>query len=475
MSKKVAIIGAGPAGLTAAYLLAKANIKVTVFEKDKQYVGGISRTETYKGYHFDIGGHRFFSKSKEVEDFWTEILGDEMLERPRSSRMYYNKKFFSYPLKAMEALQKLGLVESTRCVISFLKAKIFPKKNPANIEDWVINQFGERLYHIFFKTYTEKVWGISCKEISAEWAAQRIKGLSLSAAIRNAILKPEVIDKQKVIKTLIDGFRYPKFGPGMMWERCAEKCKAMNVVIKMNTCIGSIAFQNKKWKLVDNNNNSFEDFDFILSSAPMKEIFAQIKPVLSTQAFQASQNLKYRDFITVVLICKDENTFDDNWIYIHEPDVKVGRIQNFKSWSPYMLPDATKACYGLEYFCFEGDGLWTSTNETLIELAKKEMAKIGLVKIENVEDGYVVRQPKAYPVYDANYKQNVLLIRQELKNYEGLYLIGRNGMHKYNNQDHSMMTAMLAAKNIIADKEIYDVWNVNEDAAYHESGERGEE
>lgn len=475
MNKKVAIIGAGPAGLTAAYLLAKANIEVVVFEKDKQYVGGISRTEKYKGYHFDIGGHRFFSKSKEVEDFWTEILGNDMLERPRSSRMYYNKKFFSYPLVAMEALKKLGFIESAKCVLSFLQAKLFPKKNPKNIEDWVSNQFGERLYNIFFKTYTEKVWGISCKEISAEWAAQRIKGLSLSAAIRNAILKPETSNKSKVIKTLIDSFRYPKYGPGMMWERCAEKCQQMNVQLLMGFEVNAISFENNEWTITDAENKMYSGFQHVLSSAPIKQLFAHISPSLSTTAFQASQNLKYRDFVTVVLICKDEKKFSDNWIYIHEPDVKVGRIQNFKSWSPYMVPDETKNCYGLEYFCFEGDGLWTSSDKELINLAKTEMVKIGLTSYDSIEDGYVVRQPKAYPVYDFYYKQNVETIKQELKNYPGLCLIGRNGMHKYNNQDHSMMTAMLAAKNIIANQEIYNVWNVNEDAEYHESGTRGEE
>ncbi len=476
MQKKVAIIGAGPAGLTAAYLLAKANVTAVVFEKDAQYVGGISRTETYKGFNFDIGGHRFFSKSKEVEDFWTEILGDEMLERPRSSRMYYNKKFFAYPLAAFEALRKLGIIESGLCVLSYLHAKIFPVKNPTNIEDWVSNQFGKRLYRIFFKTYTEKVWGIPCKEISADWAAQRIKGLSLSSAIWNAVFKPRTnnADKNKVIKTLIDSFRYPKRGPGMMWERCVEKSIALGVSVEMNAAVTEIHLINNEWSIKTNTGKTFEGFSHVLSSAPMRELIASTYPKLPEAAFNASQQLNYRDFITVVLICKDEDAFTDNWIYIHEPGVKVGRIQNFKSWSPYMVPDPTMACYGLEYFCFEGDGMWTSKNEDLIELAKKEIEQIGLAKQASIVDGYVVRQPKAYPVYDHSYKQNVELVKQALSNYPGLYLIGRNGMHKYNNQDHSMMTAMLAAKNIIAGNQLYDIWNVNEDAEYHEGGNRGE-
>jgi protoporphyrinogen oxidase len=478
MSKKIAIIGAGPAGLTAAYLLGKAGLQVQVFEKDPQYVGGISRTETYKGFHFDIGGHRFFSKSKEVEDFWTEILGDEMLERPRSSRIYYNKKFFSYPLVAFEALNKLGIIESGLCVLSYLKAKAFPKKNPANFEDWVVNQFGERLFRIFFKTYTEKVWGIPCKEISADWAAQRIKGLSLSSAIWNALFKSgnKSSSKDKVIKTLIDSFRYPKYGPGLMWETCAEKSKAMGVQIQMNCGVQGIEMkQDGSWTVQTTDGRSAEGFNYVLSSAPMRELITSVTPKFPDHAFSSAKELGYRDFLTVVLICKDEDAFSDNWIYIHDPSVKVGRIQNFKSWSPYMVPDSSMACYGLEYFCFEGDGLWTSSDADLIALGKKEIEQIGLTKDSAVVDGYVVRQPKAYPVYDQVYKEHLANIREALKAYPGLYLVGRNGMHKYNNQDHSMMTAMLAAKNIIAGKEIYDLWEVNEDAEYHEGGNRGAE
>ena len=475
MSKRVAIIGAGPAGLTAAYLLAKGNQEVVVFEKDPKYVGGISRTESYNGYHFDIGGHRFFSKSKEVEDFWTEILGDEMLERPRSSRIYYNNHFFSYPLVAFEALRKLGIFESALCVLSYLKAKAFPVKNPTNFEEWVTNQFGKRLFNIFFKTYTEKVWGIPCNEISADWAAQRIKGLSLSSAIFNALFKPnkKATDKDKVIKTLIDSFRYPKQGPGMMWEACAEKSKAMGVTLHMNCGVQKIEYTKGNWTVQTTSQGNVTGFDYVLSTAPMRELVANVLPAFPAAVAANAAALGYRDFLTVVLICKDEDAFSDNWIYIHDPKVKVGRVQNFKSWSPYMVPDPSMACYGLEYFCFEGDGLWTSSNADLIALGKKEIEKIGLTKASAVVDGYVVRQPKAYPVYDQFYKARVDSVRDALANYPGLYLIGRNGMHKYNNQDHSMMTAMLAAKNIIAGKELYNLWDVNEDAEYHEGGDRG--
>ena len=472
--KKIAILGAGPAGLTAAYLLSKAGHQAVVFEKDAKYVGGISRTESYKGYHFDIGGHRFFSKSKEVEDLWTEILGDDMLERPRSSRIYYNKKYFSYPLAAMEALNKLGVVESALCVASYLKAQVSPVKDPKNFEDWVTNQFGKRLFDIFFKTYTEKVWGIPCREISADWAAQRIKGLSLSSAIKNALFKPaKNADKDKMIKTLIDTFRYPKKGPGMMWEACAAKTVQMGGEVRMNAEVKGISQNGDTWMVMLKDGSLESGYDYVISSAPIRDLLPHIYPQISQEALNASQHLAYRDFITVVLIMKDKNGFDDNWIYIHDPSVKVGRVQNFKSWSPYMVPDASMACYGLEYFCFEDDGMWTLKDEALIELGKKELEQIGLGKAADVTDGYVVRQVKAYPVYDKMYKENVDIIIDELRNYAGLYLVGRNGMHKYNNQDHSMMTAMLAVKNIVAGKELYDLWNVNQDAEYHESGERG--
>jgi protoporphyrinogen oxidase len=475
--KKVAIIGAGPAGLTAAYLLGKSGVPVQVFEKDPTYVGGISRTESYKGFHFDIGGHRFFSKSQEVEDFWTEILGDELLERPRSSRIFYNKNFFSYPLVAMEALFKLGVFQSALCVLSYLQAKAFPIKNPQNFEDWVTNQFGKRLFNIFFKTYTEKVWGIPCNQISADWAAQRIKGLSLSSAIWNALFANQNKNKKgdALIKTLIDSFRYPKTGPGRMWEVCAEKSKALGVTITMNLGVQKIEKTGETWDIHTSDGQQVGGFSHVLSSAPMRELIPNILPQMPTKSLTAASKLSYRDFLTVVLICRDKDAFSDNWIYIHDPSVQVGRIQNFKSWSPFMVPDPSMACYGLEYFCFEGDGLWDSSDEDLIALGKKEIAQIGLTEPDAVLDGYVVRQPKAYPVYDHEYKDHLATIREDLNAYGGLSLIGRNGMHKYNNQDHSMMTAMLAAKNIVAGKELYNLWDVNEDAEYHEGGDRGAE
>jgi protoporphyrinogen oxidase len=478
----VAIIGAGPAGLTAAYLLAKNNVPVTVLEADSEYVGGISRTAKYKGFHFDIGGHRFFSKSKDVEDFWTEILPDDLLDRPRSSRIFYRGRFFAYPLKAGEALMKLGIFEATRCMLSYFKAHWFPIKNPRSFEDWVTNQFGARLFNIFFKTYTEKVWGMSCKEISADWAAQRIKGLSLKTAVLNALLpKKHATPRGAVIKTLIDTFRYPRKGPGMMWEACAAKVKAMGGDVELGQKVVGCDFDrdSKLWTVthLDVEGNPHRTISqHVISSAPMRSLINGITPPMSEEARRAGNSLKYRDFLTVMLILNDRQRFNDNWIYIHDPSVKVGRVQNFKSWSPEMVPDPEMCCYGLEYFCFEGDGVWSSPDTDLIELAKQELAKIGLAEPGDVVDGCVVRQPKAYPVYDDDYAKNVATVSKELEeSYPNLHLVGRNGMHKYNNQDHAMMTAMLCVKNILAGKKVYDLWQVNQDAEYHEAGDAGQQ
>lgn len=478
MKTEVAIIGAGPAGLTAAYLLAKNNVEVVVLEADSVYVGGISRTVTYKGFHFDIGGHRFFSKSKAVEDFWTEILPNDMLERPRSSRIFYNGKFYAYPLKAFEALTKLGIFESTLCLMSWLKSRLFPVANPNNFEDWVSNQFGKRLFSIFFKSYTEKVWGTSCKEISADWAAQRIKGLSLGSAIKNALFpQRQTTDKTKVIKTLINSFRYPRKGPGMMWEACASKTKAMGGEIKMGSKVTGCAYdeETETWQLRYRDRQGLvENLEarHVISSAPLRELARGLTPLISARAQNAADRLKYRDFLTVMLILKERHEFDDNWIYIHDPSVRVGRIQNFRSWSPEMVPDPDKACYGLEYFCFEHDGLWESSDADLIELAKKELIQIGLAENGDIIDGCVVRQKKAYPVYDDQYARHVATLREEIEErYPNLHVVGRNGMHKYNNQDHAMMTAMLCVENILAETKLYDLWRVNGDAEYHEAGE----
>jgi protoporphyrinogen oxidase len=478
---EVFVIGAGPAGLTAAYCLTKKMSSVLVIEKDPQYVGGISRTVGYKDFLFDIGGHRFFSKSKEVVDLWQEILPDDFIERPRLSRIYYGGKYYSYPLNAFEALRNLGLWKSAACMLSFAYAKAFPIAEPRSFHQWVRNQFGEKLFSIFFKTYTEKVWGMPCDEISADWAAQRIKGLDLGVAVLNALrraLKPKNAAHAggSVVKTLIESFRYPRRGPGMMWETAARKIKERGGAILLGRELQRLSFDQSRgiWSIeVSAEDGARETYSarHVISSAPLRELVERISP--TPISLLHARALRYRDFLTVALMVNKPDLFPDNWIYIHDPSVQVGRVQNFRSWSPEMVP-AGMSCLGLEYFCFEGDGLWNSPDADLIALAKREIAKIGLVAEPDVVDACVMRQPKAYPVYDDSYRDNVAAIRLDLEtSYPTLHLVGRNGMHKYNNQDHAMMTAMLTAQNILAGERRHDVWNVNEDAEYHEAGGSG--
>lgn len=472
---KVGVIGAGPAGLTASWKLSEGGADVTVYEADTQYVGGIARTVEYKGFRFDIGGHRFFSKSQEVEALWEDLLGKDLLTRPRSSRILYGGKFYAYPLKAQEAFFNLGVIETARCVLSYAWAQVFPRRPAKSFEDWVSNQFGQRLFEIFFKTYTEKVWGMSCKEISADWAAQRIKGLSLAKAVWSSIFPQRGSENSaQTIKTLINSFRYPRLGPGMMWDAAADRTRAADGKVHMGVRVTGIEklSAGQAWRIhfvSADGNKGHEDFDHVISSAPLRELIHAVTPKPQPPVLAAADGLRYRDFLTVALVVRPSNPFDDNWIYIHDPKVKVGRIQNFGSWSPEMIPDPALACYGLEYFCFEGDGLWNTSDADLIALATKELQQLGLVKPGDVLDGNVVRQPKAYPVYDDDYSKHVDVIRGALdQEYPNLHLVGRNGMHKYNNQDHSMMTALLVSRNILSGTKQYDVWCVNQDAEYHE-------
>lgn len=472
-NSEVVIIGAGPAGLTAAYELLKEGIQSTVVEKD-HIVGGLSRTVNYKGYHFDIGGHRFFTKVKVVEEMWNEVLGDDFLTRKRLSRIFYNNKFFNYPFNLSNALFGLGIWNSAMIVVSYLWAQVFPQKPENTFDQWVSNRFGKRLYKIFFETYTEKVWGIPCNEISAEWAAQRIKGLSLLKAIKNTLIKEQSKNKETVVKTLIDSFNYPKYGPGMMWEKVTETLNNQGSNVLLNSDVDKIYVQDNKVRkigIVETGQHKELYGNNFISSMPIRELVQKIDPPVPNEILNAGTDLKYRDFLTVSLVINKTDVFPDNWIYIHDPDVQVGRIQNFKNWSQDMVPSEQKTCLGLEYFCFEGDGLWSMDDKDLIELGKRELEKTGLVDTSLVEDGTVVRMPKAYPVYDSNYLESLNKIREYLKQIDNLQLVGRNGMHKYNNQDHSMLTAMLAVKNILGAN--YDLWKVNADQEYHEeiSGE----
>ena len=481
-SVDVAIVGAGPAGLTAGYLLTKAGLTVAIIERDRERVGGISRTVEHEGYRFDIGGHRFFSKSRQVTELWDEILPDGFIERPRMSRIYYEGKFYAYPLRAFEALRNLGLWRSAMCMASYARYRLLPIRDVRSFADWTTNQFGHKLYSIFFKTYTEKVWGMPCDEMSADWAAQRIKGLSLWSAVVDGVKRSLGLNKKpndgQAAKTLLETFRYPRLGPGMMWDAARDKIEA--------TGRGEVLMGRSLERLADDGNGgwrmSAKDTDggtveirakHAISSAPMRELAARLHPLPET-ALRAKE-LSYRDFLTVALMVEGEDLFPDNWIYIHDDRVKVGRVQNFRSWSPDMVPDADMACVGLEYFCFEGDGLWSMADDDLVALAKGEMATLGLVDPARVKGGVVVRQEKAYPVYDGDYAAHVDAMRRELEaKHPTLHLVGRNGMHRYNNQDHAMMTAMLTVENILAGQRIWDTWCVNEDAEYHEAGTSGE-
>ena len=461
----VAVIGAGPAGLTAAYLLARDGVKVTVLEAD-DIVGGISRTAQYNGYRFDIGGHRFFTKITPVEDLWHEILGPEFISVPRMSRIHYGGKYFDYPLKAANALSGLGLWNAGMIVLSYMWSHLRPYPVEENFEQWVSNRFGKRLYRIFFKTYTEKVWGIPCTEIRAEWAAQRIQGLSLAKAILNAA---SLQKRSDAIKTLINEFQYPRLGPGQMWEMAAAKVKELGGEVLMKHDVEAVETKGDRVVALRARTPLGVrriEADHVISTMPIRTLVQSLDPQPAPEIRAAADGLNYRDFLTVALIINKDNLFPDNWIYIHTPGVKVGRIQNFNNWSRAMVPEAGRTCLGLEYFCFEGDGLWTSKDEDLITLAKHELGQLNLVDPSLVVDGTVVRMPKAYPVYDSVYAGHLEKVRTCIDALPNFHTVGRNGMHKYNNQDHSMLTAMMAIANMRG--ATHDVWAVNTDYEYHE-------
>lgn len=462
----VVVVGAGPAGLTSAYLLAKRGVRVTVLEASDM-VGGISQTARYKDYRFDIGGHRFFTKIAPVQALWEELLGDQFIDVPRLSRIHYGGKYFHYPLKAFNALSGLGVINAVRIMASYLQAKLHPSPVEDTFEQWVVNRFGRRLYEIFFKTYTEKVWGIPCTEIRAEWAAQRIQGLSLARAILSSTA---LTRRNNDIKTLIHTFKYPRLGPGQMWEVCRDRIEELGGRVLMHHRAEHIALSHGQISAVTANTPAGSvsiEADHVISTTDLRTLVGTFGAQAPAAALAAANGLRYRDFLVVALILERENLFPDNWIYVHTPGVQVGRIQNFNNWSAAMVPDARHTCLGMEYFCFEGDGMWDMDDAALVRLAARELEALGLASAADVVDGTVVRMPKAYPIYDAEYREHLDGVREFIDAVPNLHTVGRNGMHKYNNQDHSMYTAMLALENLLGDAQ-HDVWAVNTDFEYHE-------
>jgi protoporphyrinogen oxidase len=458
------IMGAGPAGLMAAHELIKYGFRSTVLEADDT-VGGLSKTVNYKGYLFDIGGHRFYTKLRLISDAWKTFLGSDFLVRHRISRIRYRSKFLKYPLEPLDLLRNLGPVEVARCALSYLHAQLNPIRPETDFRAWVSNRFGRRLFDVFFRTYTEKVWGIRCEQISADWAEQRIRGLSIGAILRDFFRGLGVSSAE--VKTLIHEFEYPRRGPGMMWQRVRDLLEQQGSHVVTNSRVEKVFWRDNQVTGLLSGNRTYHAPHYI-SSIAIRDLFEALDPAPPEEVRRAAESLRYRDFLTVALILDCPDLFPDNWIYVHDPGVKVGRIQNYTNWSPDMVPDARTSCLGLEYFCFENDGLWNMSDESLIALATKELRTIGLSHNARVLDGKVVRVQKAYPVYDAAYKNALAVIREFTDGISNLQLIGRNGMHRYNNQDHSMLMGILAARNIAGAQ--YDLWEIGSDGGYLEEG-----
>ena len=460
----VIVIGAGPAGLGAGWELARCGQHPRILEAGPR-VGGIARTEPFRGFYFDIGGHRFLTRVVEIQALWESMLGNDFLSVRRLSRIYYRGRFFSYPLRFGNALFTLGPLESARIVASYLKAQAFPTDREESFEQWVSNRFGRRLYHIFFKTYTEKVWGIPCHRLRAEWAAQRIMGLSLMSVVANALFGT------RSAKTLVDRFYYPRRGPGMMWEALSREVASRGGRVQLSSPVVRLEHAAGRIRTVTLRRHGRDESlhpAAVIATMPINRLVQILDPPPPDEVLQAAAGLFHRALVLVGLIITDQRMFPDQWIYVHSPQVRVGRIQNFKNWSAGMCPDPAWMNIGMEYFCDAGDRLWSMPDAQLVALAARELAELGLARNATVRDGFVVRQSDAYPVYDEQYAAHLGVLRAFLRGFENLQTVGRNGMHRYNNMDHAMQTGILAARNVLGQR--HDLWAVNTDQQHLESG-----
>lgn len=459
-----AVVGAGPAGLTAAFELVRHGRAPLVLEASP-YLGGISRTHVWNGNRLDIGGHRFFTQSEDVQRLWAEMMDEPMLKVPRASRIFYNGKFFQYPLQIRNTLTNLGLVESFLMVCSYVRAQLQPEKSEESFAQWVRNRFGDRLYRTFFKTYTEKVWGIPCTEIRADWAAQRIHGLSFFSAVMNAVRN------SGKVKSLIKTFDYPRLGPGMLWEAAARKVGERGGQVVTGARVTRLRHAEGRVTAIDVESAGLSRsvaVDGVISTMPLSVLARQLDPLPPAAVRAAAGGLRYRDFLIVALTCRKSDVFPDNWIYIHSPEVRVGRIQNFRNWSPELVAPGNGTTLGMEYFCSRGDDLWSREDADLIALAKREIVALGLLRAEDLGDGHVVRELNAYPVYDAAYRGHVDTLRDYFTgSFRNLQTAGRNGMHRYNNQDHSMLAGLHSARVLLGQPGM-DPWEVNTERSYHE-------
>lgn len=453
---KTAVIGAGPAGITAAYQLAKAGVTVDVYESSAQ-VGGLARTIALWGMKADVGPHRFFSKDTRVNKLWLELAQQDYTMINRLTRIYYKGKFFHYPLKPIDALKNLGIEESLKCLSSFAGQKINPVKLNGSFENWVTHRFGKRLYELFFKTYSEKLWGISCAELDDDFAAQRIKKLSLSEAVSNAFS----LLKKTGHQSLVDRFAYPNNGTGMIYERMQDYIVKSGNHVFLQSPVQKVVVENNTVKGIETSKGEIIFYDRIISTMPLSQLVTRMDGVpKDIKAF--ADALKFRNAIMVYLLIEGHDLFPDNWMYIHSADLQTGRITNFRNWSPELYQNSSDTILMLEYWCYTGDEFWEKKDEDLIALAKKEILQTGLIKDKKIKEGFVLRIPKCYPVYEKGYREKLKPVEQYLDTINNLQAIGRFGAFKYNNQDHSILMGMLAAENIILSSK-HNLWDINTD------------